>query len=191
MSDALVHLSLLVLVPATVLNLFLLIRIIKILQIADLGLHVAGQTPLGKTLPAIRGETIATGEAVTHDTETGLACVVVFIAAACPKCKSKLPELERIDRAIETNGHALALWIVGVGTRRQLIHILKSNRLAHRTLIMPRTERKRLNPGDASPYYVFLNGEMVVEACNYLGDENWTAFVDQIGAGPDAGDVAA
>lgn len=184
MTDALVYLALLILIPATALNLFLLLRIIGILQLADLGLATAQESPVGKALSTLAGERLGDRESIVHDKSAALACAVVFLAAGCPKCKSRIAELERIDAAIEAQGHAVALWVVGVGTRRQLTHMLKGTRFFQRTLTMPQAERRRLNPADASPYYVFLDPQLTVQACNYLGDENWIMFVNQIcGAG--------
>ena len=61
-----------------------------------------------------------------------------------------------------------------------------------RTLIMTRRsaaapQPSGLNPQETSPFYVFLDQRLSVQACNGAGDENWLSFIEQICGPPGAG----
>ena len=63
---------------------------------------------------------------------------------------------------------------------RSLERGLKEQGLGRNIVDVSPESLKRLNPKSASPFYIFVNAENVIEAGDFVGDENWNSFVAQI-----------
>jgi hypothetical protein len=105
------------------------------------------------------------------------AYVLVFLSKGCPKCRAVAGEVasaagRSADRGVE-------LWIVAtdgltaadVGMDPALdAHVLELRGSAY----------AMLNPRRASPAYLFVASDLVVQAGGFVGDEDWRAFAAQL-----------
>ncbi len=178
MNDALIPVVLLVLSLSVAINLLLTFRLFAVVRRIPLSSDNARQLEQGDVLPAFAGETLLDKQQVTIDSLEPLPTVVVFVAPGCPKCKSKLPEISQMTEAMEQAG--VRLWLVGLGRRWQVKRFLKASGLMPWTMLLTDQDKKNLNPSGASPFYLFLDEQRVLQASGLLGDENWQIFVEQM-----------
>ncbi len=106
------------------------------------------------------------------------AKVLVFITSKCNKCKSKLPELRTsIEKAKDAG---VFIWILSLETKKRMKNFLKDDILLDATMHTSQVTYDYLNPQGASPYYLFIDAENTLQAEGFIGDENWTSFIEQI-----------
>ncbi|MYM97392.1 redoxin domain-containing protein, partial [Duganella vulcania] len=110
------------------------------------------------------------GGAVHRMGAGGQAAVLLFLSSKCPKCKTKLPEIGRMLEPAEQAG--LDIWIVSHEPGWRLRQFLRGFPLT-RALRMKLRDYKLLNPTLASPSYMMVNHEGVLEAAGTIGDDNW------------------
>lgn len=108
----------------------------------------------------------------------GQAAVLLFLSTKCPKCSGKLRELESLVPAARNSG--LALWIVSEEPAWRLRRFLAPHHLAAHAARVGLNDYKAINPTLASPSYLFVSHEGVIDAAGFLGDENWLSLREQL-----------
>ena len=164
---------------ATAVNSFLIVRLSKIIQTAPGLRDLAFAPPTGSAAPAFRATKLSNGLPVTEKDLIGAPSVLIFLSARCPTCNSKIPEIAEIIPA--TKRHGIKVFVVGMENKGDVLDFVGPP-LLNDTLIMKRRWRKRLNPSESSPFYIFLNEAGIVEAAEHLGDENWRIFCNDMRA---------
>lgn len=176
MSASLITLVLAVLAFATALNLFLVLRIAGVVFPPDEPEPVA---PLvGQPAPRFEASRQSDGQRIASDDLVGHPLVLVFLSAGCSTCRTKTAELLEILPATQQAG--VELWIVAADDVHDMAGLTGDSPLADRALAMDPMARKALNPLSAAPLYIFIDEAMIVRAGNYLGDEDWRAFVGEM-----------
>lgn len=176
MSASVILIVLAVLVFTTTLNLFLILRIARVVFPPD---EAEPVVPLvGQPAPRFEASRQADGRSIASDDLKGHPLVLVFLSAGCSTCRTKTAELLEILPATQQAG--VALWIVAADDVHDLAALTADSALADRTLAMEPTARKALNPLSAAPLYIFIDEAMIVRAGNYLGDDDWRTFVSDM-----------
>lgn len=176
MNTSLIYIVLTALTFATALNLFLVLRIARVVLPSE---EPEPLVPLvGKAAPRFEASRQMHGQRIASDDLVGGPIVLIFLSPGCPSCRAKIAELIEILPATEKAG--VALWIVGADEMHDITALTRDSPLATRTLAMEATAREAFNPKGAAPLYVFIDDAMIVQAGNYLGDENWHNFVRQM-----------
>ena len=140
--------------------------------------------PIGQAIPDFEGRGGPDGRRVSASVDlAGQAAVLVFLSSACPKCGEKLPELRRILPAAREAG--VALWIVPMEAARSPLP--EGSPLAEHLLVLETPARRRLNPRNAAPFYIFLDHQRIARASNFIGDPDWLSFLDQMDEISDGG----
>ncbi len=177
LSNALIEVVLATLVVSVAINLLLTFRIFSILK----SLPVEQQNHFlqaGESLPHFVGMALEDKSEVLSEHFVQQPMVMVFVSPGCPKCKSKLPEIKQVLPAMQQEGVQFCL--VGMGRRWQVKRFLKDTGLLHSALTIKSEHRKALNPNSASPFYLFVDENHVLQASGLLGDENWVSFIQQM-----------
>ncbi|MGH8051864.1 MAG: peroxiredoxin family protein, partial [Arenimonas sp.] len=133
--------------------------------------------PVGEKVPVIDCKLLATGETVTVS-GTGQAIVLVFLSSTCPKCREKLPEMERLLPLLQVAG--VNMWLVSQESKWRLKHFLKETSLSAIATRVHKHDYKVLNPTQTSPYYLFIDHTGCLEAGGLIGDDNWLSFCAQM-----------
>ena len=132
----------------------------------------------GTLAPEYAGTMLKDKSWVTSQQLAGNPKVLVFLSSGCQTCKEKLDELQQMRGGIEKA--EISLWLIGRESEKQVKKFLQHTGLMDLVVFMSGEIRKRLNPFDASPFYIFIDGQDTVQASGYLGDENWISFQQQI-----------
>lgn len=164
---------LIVLTFATALNLFLVLRVGRLVR----AFSKPPTIPIGRAVPPFEGRR-PDGRELTSADLAGQAAVLAFLSPGCPKCKEKAADILRILPAIREAG--VALWIVPADDTHDIAELLGDTPLRDHVLVLDAQARLRLNPRKGAPFYVFLDDEGIVQASNYIGDEDWLSFIEQM-----------
>lgn len=178
MDENLVVLVLAVLIPATALNLFLVLRLAAIVR-PEAAAGAPPTFPIGETVPPFEGRRRADGTRLASATLAGQAVVLIFLSSGCATCREKVAELVRIVPGARRAG--VALWIVPPQGGHDLPAGIADSPLREHVLEIDAATARLLNPANALPFYLFIDDRMIVQASHYVGDENWRLFVDQMG----------
>jgi hypothetical protein len=177
MDTSLLVISLIVIASATALNLFLTLRIARIVRPEPDEREEA--VPLvGQSLPKVLATRRVDGETRALDDLSDGPTALVFLSANCPACKGKIPELVEILPATERAG--VGLWIASADGVGDIAPLIAGSPLSARLLDFDPAARQALNPLGAAPLYVFIDETSAVRAGDYLGDENWESFLGQM-----------
>lgn len=153
--------------------------------LAVLVIRRSSETPftvaIGQGVPAFAGWSAA-GPVRSAD-HLGTPVALVFLNATCPDCAKKIPQLEEMLPAMRRQ--ELLFWIVGVGAGRDISALMPGSALLDHLLVLDAEASRRLDPRDSAPFYLFLDDRHVAVASNFIGDEDWLSFVDQM-SGADA-----
>lgn len=160
---------------------------LAVLRAARRELHPALPLAPGERLPAVDANALEGGAPVRLGAP-GQACALLFLSSQCPKCRTSVAHVAALTAPACAAG--LSLWLVSTEPRWRLRGLLRGSALARHTLRLARADYRRLNPTGASPAYLFVGHEGVVEAFGVVGDDGWRALEDQLAPYADA-DVAA
>ncbi len=105
------------------------------------------------------------------------AYVIVFLSKGCPKCRAAA--LGVAAAAARTPGRGVDLWVV-TAERLKAADIGQDQEFEAHFLDMAGIAYAMLNPRRASPAYLFIAPDMVVEAGGFIGDDNWQNFLAQL-----------
>ena len=176
MSASFIAAVLAILAFVTALNLFLTLRIARVVFPSG---DADPVVPLvGKPAPQFEASRQTDGQRIASDDLAGHSNVLVFLSSGCPTCRTKTAELIEILPATQRAG--VGLWVVGADDVHDMAALTAGSPLAERTLSMEPAGRKALNPQGAAPLYIFIDESMIVRAGNYLGDEDWRTFVSEM-----------
>ncbi len=177
MNDALILIVLAVLVPTTALNLFLALRLAARLREGSEPVAMAA-LPVGETLPVFKAHRQADGRPVTTAALAGQPAVLAFLSPGCPACRQKAAELLDILPAMRSA--QVALWIMCTDPVHDISDLVGETPLREHVLVHDEATRRSLNPWNAAPFYIFVDDRTLVQANNYMGDEDWRTFVAQM-----------
>lgn len=166
MDSQILHLTLALLALGLALNIKLTL---SVLHTARRERDTPEVLPPGAPVPQVQARALR-GGAVHRMGAGGQAAVLLFLSSKCPKCKTKLPEIGRMLEPAEQAG--LDIWIVSHEPGWRLRQFLRGFPLT-RALRMKLRDYKLLNPTLASPSYMMVNHEGVLEAAGTIGDDNW------------------
>jgi hypothetical protein len=173
MDPNLVSLALSAVAFATLLNLWMTFRLAARIR----GLAAPAMTvPIGTAVPSFEG--IAQGRPLRSSDLAGPPSVLVFLSAGCMTCAGHVGELVAILPGAARAG--VSLWIVPADDVHDIAGLLGGTPLTAHLLRLDDPARLRLNPLKVVPFYLFLDETLNVRASNYLGDLDWTAFVDEM-----------
>lgn len=133
--------------------------------------------PVGQRVPVVTAHSL-NGRTPVQLVGNHQASVLLFLSSKCPKCRSKLAELEQMVPAAQEAG--LALWLVSEESAWRLRRFVTSSALLSRVARVKLPDYKVLNATLMSPGYLFVNHEGVLEAIGLIGDENWLALCTQL-----------
>jgi len=177
MDNALVGMLLLFLLAAVTLNLILTLRIAAIVREAPEPQDLPFTLELDAAVPHFAGTTLVDGRAMSADALGGHATVLVFLSSGCGDCRKRVPELVQLLPAMRRAG--VSLWVVAMDAEAKARGFLGATPLFEHVVMLDAASRKRLNPRNASPFYIFID-DRVARASHFIGDENWQVFVGQM-----------
>ncbi len=131
----------------------------------------------GAQLPPVPARALR-GGATQRLGASGQAAALLFLSSKCPKCRTKLAEIGRMLAPAEQAG--LGVWIVSHEPGWRLRQFLGGAFPLSRTLRVTLRDYKLLNPTLASPAYLMVNHEGVLEAAGMIGDDDWQALRAQL-----------
>lgn len=134
--------------------------------------------PLGEPVPWFEGTAPAPSRTLRSSDLAGQSAVLVFLSPGCKACAGHIPELIEILPGAERLG--VVLWIVPADDVHDIGRLVAGTRLAEHVLILDAANRLRLNPLGAAPFYLFIDEALIARASNTVGDEDWSAFVEQM-----------
>lgn len=126
--------------------------------------------PPGAPVPPVAARALR-GGAVHRIGAGGQAAALLFLSSKCPKCKTKLAEIGRMLAPAEQAG--LDIWIVSHEPGWRLRQFLRGAFPLTRALRVTLRDYKLLNPTLASPAYLMVDHQGVLEAAGMIGDDNW------------------
>lgn len=178
MSPELLHYLVIALLLLVVFNLWLSFRLYARLHALQGEDELPPLLPAGAAMPYINGHFLADGSEYHSNQRDVAASVVVFLSARCADCRKKIPELVHILPAIHEAG--IDLLVVGMEKAPQMREFLAGTPLFPHALMLDRVAKKSLNPRNATPFYLFVDHAGIVQATNFIGDEDWLAFMQQM-----------
>lgn len=162
---------------SVVVNLLLTLRLAAIVAAREYE-RLPMALPAGTPLPAFHAWRLGDGRRVASDALRGAPAVLVFLTPGCGDCRAKVVELAALRPAIARAG--LTLWVFGAGRPRQVAELLRGTPLLADAMRIDEATRRRLNPRQAAPFYLFVDPEGIVLASHFIGDADWQAFAGQM-----------
>lgn len=187
MDEDLLLLVVVVLTLAASLNLFLTLRLAAIVRPEAWAPPLT--IPIGQAVPPFEGRRRADGVRLGSGDLAGQAAVLAFVSPGCASCREKVAELLDILPAIRRAG--VALWLVPADSAHDIGQLVDGTPLIDHVLVLDAAARRRLNPRRSAPFYLFLDDKAVTRASNFIGDEDWLSFVEQMRAAAAQEDAAA
>jgi hypothetical protein len=178
LDTSLILIVLLVLSFSLVANLFLTLRLVAVMRSEFESVQRHFTVPIGIPMSAFQGRVLVDGSWITSKELIGQAVVLVFLSPVCEKCRGWIPELQKMSPSARRQG--VSFWVVGVESPRRFSKLLKGSELFDNLLVLDTVTRRRLNPQNAAPFYLFVDDRGIAQASNLVGDENWSFFADQL-----------
>ena len=175
MPDGVLAVVLLVLALSVALNLKLTFSLLATVRALAEGLPVPLQA--GMALPAVMGRTLLarTGVALPAAERAG---VLLFLSSQCPKCRTKLAEIDGLLAPARVAG--VDIYLVSQEPAWRLRRFLHATGLPQVAVRLGRSGYRRLNPRLMSPAYVFVGHDGIVQASGMVGDDDWRSFCAQM-----------
>ncbi|MDW3190970.1 MAG: redoxin domain-containing protein [Cytophagales bacterium] len=159
-------------------NLWLNFRIIRAIRLLPISKPTPQNLEAGTLIPNFPLEGRFDKSTVDLSQYAAYAKVFVFLASKCSKCKTKLPEIQNsLDRAVE---QGVMLRILTLESKGRMKTFLEDKALFDVTVTTDQTTYDFLNPQGTSPYYLFIDAENILQAEGFIGDENWSNFMEQL-----------
>lgn len=162
-------------------NLVLSTRLTRALKKIQPASDNAEPLPAGIQLPALEATQYVSGAEFDYGEINEDAKVFLFLSSQCPKCKSKLDEVQALVNKSRDMG--VSIWLLTDEKPRRMKRFLKATSLYDRVLGLSEQLMDMLNPVKASPYYLFVDQNNVLQAEGLIGDQNWLDFSQQIQTG--------
>lgn len=134
----------------------------------------------GEPVPSVTGRPLG-GRFMQRPLLDGQPATLLFLSSRCPKCRTKLAELEQMLPAAQRAG--LAVWLISAEPAWRLRRFLDGRFPLAQVLRLNRRDYKILNATGASPAYLFVNHAGILEAGGLIGDENWLGLRAQLADG--------
>ncbi len=131
----------------------------------------------GAPIPPVVARALRGGATHRLD-DSGQAAALLFLSSKCPKCRAKLAEIGRMLPQAEQAG--LAIWIVSHEPGWRLRQFLGDAFPLSRVLRVTLRDYRALNATLASPAYLMVDHQGVLEAAGMIGDDNWQGLRDQL-----------
>jgi hypothetical protein len=159
---------------------FLLVLVLRLAAIVSAQEYLRSPMtlPIGSALPDVAGRRLHDGVALTGDFLSGQATVLLFLSPDCDDCRRRIIELSDLYDAIGRSG--VQLWVVSSRSKQRMAALLRDSPLREHVLLVSAATQQALNPRNAAPFYIFADHERRVLASNFIGDEHWQSFVEQI-----------
>jgi hypothetical protein len=174
MDSEIIYLALALLAFAVALNLKLTMAV----------LH-AGRSERNAPAPLLPGEPVPgvagrppRWNALRRPVLDGRPAALLFLSSKCPKCATKLAELDQMLPAARRAG--LAVWLISSEPSWRLRRFLGGRFPLSQVLRLTPRDYKLLNAAGASPAYLFVDHAGVLEAGGLIGDENWLGLRAQL-----------
>lgn len=181
MDNTLNGMLLLFLLALVSLNFVLTIRLVRRTQKNTEQDALPFTATLDAPMPTFSGKRLADNSPVSSEDMRGTASVLVFLSSVCGDCRKLAPELVTLLPEMQAAG--VALVVVGLESEAKVRRFLAGSPLFERALLLNKTERLQLNPRNSAPFYLFVDDQLSVKASNFIGDENWQLFVEQLRSG--------
>lgn len=160
------------------LNLWLNLRLIRTIKYLRVGNSSVEQLSLGTVVTDFSATRLHDESLTTTEDYAPYAKVWLFLSSKCDKCKSKLPQIQAL--AAHTQEAGVYCRILSEEPSLAMKGFLVDTTLQSNTLLIDQQTREQLNPQGASPYYLFVGHDNALQAQGFIGDEDWTSFVEQI-----------
>lgn len=177
MDSSFIYLILTILTFSVALNLALTFAVFNWLRNMSMAKDLPFTLPIGEKVPDVECRLLTTGESVLVSGKEQ-AVVLLFLSSTCPKCREKLPEIERLLPLSRVAG--LSMRLVSQEAKWRLRRFLIGTSLPATTILANKRDYKTLNPTQTSPYYLFIDHAGHLEAGGFIGDENWLSFLVQM-----------
>lgn len=177
-SPPLLQLMLIFLSIGVLVSLWLNLRLINTIKYLRVEQNNVEQLTTGSAITDFAGHQLSDHSPINTHQFNDYAKVFLFLSSKCNKCKGKLPELDALSQYTLDAG--VYLQILTHEPKRAVNGFLQGTSLASITLLIDEQTSNSLNPQGASPYYLFVSQDNVIQAQGFIGDENWLAFSDQI-----------
>jgi hypothetical protein len=175
MNEPLLLIVLLSLAASTILNLFLTCKLSAKLRSLLGESEVALNLPKGELLPNIFAHYLIDNRAVKYK-NTPMA--LIFLSSRCSDCKSKLSQiLGLIEKLGDTD---VQIWLVWSESSATVKPFVANELLLKHSISISISALKEINPRSASPFYLFVDENNILQASGFIGDENWQSFAAQI-----------
>lgn len=177
MDITIIYIALFILGLSLALNLKLTFKLNE--KISHLTLHDNSllSVDVGEKLPDFKGKTFI-DQSFFHLQEIYQPAVLIFLSSDCPTCKGKISDLEAILPLISSAG--LLIKFISHESKRAIQKFLGDSPLRSEVILSSKKQYEVLNPRYSSPFYLFVNHSMRLEAAGFIGDDNWIGFVEQI-----------
>lgn len=129
----------------------------------------------GQSVPNVIARTASGAVALAAKNQVA---VLLFLSSKCSKCRSTLPEIEKMLPAAQQAG--LALWVVSAEPAWRLRQFLHGSAVGTIIAQVKHKDYKVLNGKMLSPAYLFVNHESLIEAAGLIGDPDWLALREQL-----------
>lgn len=175
MSDGVLTTVLLILALSVALNLKLTFSLLATVRALAHGLPVPLEA--GMPLPAVSGRALLTGADVALPAGQR-AGVLLFLSSQCPQCRAKLPQIDSLLAPARMAG--VDILLVSQEPAWRVRRFLRHTGLAHVAVRLGRNGYRRLNPRLASPAYLFVGHDGMVQAGGMIGNDDWRSFCTQM-----------
>jgi thiol-disulfide isomerase/thioredoxin len=178
MDSQLAQLAIVFLLFSVALNLYLTFSIINILKRIPIPSLTEEPLASGDIISNFEGHAYYDNSVFEFRFDVDQPRVFLFLYSSCEKCRSKIPELERLANMTPNAG--VHLYLISNESQRKFKQLVQKEALIKISIHVDSEDYDRLNPVGASPYYIFVDEQGVVQAGGLIGDNNWVAFVEQI-----------
>lgn len=176
MNDRIIDIVIIFLLFSTVLILFLVFRLSG--RIKELENYILiNANNVGNIIPNFKGRRECDGASVTSIDLQGHNVVLVFLSSKCSACLAKRTQLLNLLPGMARAG--VTFWIAADDTQ-DISAIVGGSALESHVLRIGADTRRRLNPNNLVPSYIFIDDQMVVRDQSHMEDENWIDFVKQM-----------
>lgn len=175
MPDGVLTVVLLVLALSVALNLKLTFSLLATVRALADGPPVPPEA--GMPLPAVVGRALLSRAEVALPAGQR-AGVLLFLSSQCPKCRTKLPEIDSLLAPARVAG--VDIFMASQEPAWRLRRFLRQTGLAQVTVRLGRGGYRRLNPRLMSPAYLFVGHDGIVQAGGMIGDDDWRSFCAQM-----------
>lgn len=177
-ADATILLLFVIAFSLILLNLLLVVRLIQAFRRMGKGEPQPEPLEQGAQLLPLNATFLVNNQAFDYQSIQHEAKVFLFLSSLCPKCKSKLIEIEKLISASTSSGVSIRLLTDEKPQKVQ--RFLQGTSLYENVLGITSEALKHYNPIKAYPYYLFVDQQDTLQAQGQIGDHNWVTFSEQI-----------